>query len=166
MKIDKMRKVDWGKTKALFTLITSEGFEIKDMKVVEGINGMFVEPPSQKGKDDKYYNTVWIPKEINRQQLTVWTRYYNRKGLDLKMFGTNTPEQAVELLRQRPPEINTRERELERRFAAKKCLLLNKYAIKFQEKLWLTEPLPDCIQGECTFPEEETTTVLIEEITS
>ena len=50
--------------------------------------------------------------------------------------------------------------------AAKKCMLLNKYAIKFQEKLWLTEPLPDCIQGECTIPDEETTTVVIEEFTS
>ncbi len=67
MKITKMRKVDWGKTKALFTLITSEGIEIKDMKVVEGINGMFVAPPSVKGKDDNYYNTLWIPKELQPQ---------------------------------------------------------------------------------------------------
>ena len=111
-----------------------------------------------------YTDSIWTPKEINRQQLTVWTRYYNRKGLDLKMFGTNTPEQAVELLRQRSPEINTRERRDDRIHAAKTCLLLNKYAIKFQEKLWLTEPLPDCIQGECTIPDEDTTTVLIEEL--
>ena len=113
-----------------------------------------------------YTDSVWIPKEINRQQLTVWTRYYNRKGLNLKMFWTNTPEQVVKLLRKRGPEINTRERRDERIYAAKKCLLLNKYAIKFQEKLWLTEPLPDCIQGECTIPEEETATVVVEEITS
>ena len=113
-----------------------------------------------------YTDSVWIPKEITRLQLTVWTRYYNRKGLDLKMVGTNTPEKVIELLRQRPPEINTRERRDDRIHAAKKCLLLNKYAIKFQEKLWLTEPLPDCIQGECTIPEEETATVLIDKINS
>ena len=113
-----------------------------------------------------YTDSVWIPKEINRQQLTVWTRYYNRKGLNLKMFGTNTPEQVVKLLRKRGPEINTRERRDDRIHAAKKCMLLNKYAIKFQEKLWLTEPLPDGIQGVCTIPEEETTTVLLEEINS
>ena len=113
-----------------------------------------------------YTDSIWIPKEMNRQQLTVWTRYYNRKGLDLRMFGTNTPEQAVALLRQRPPEINTREREYERRVAAKKCNLLNKYAVKFQEKLWLTEPLSDGIQGTCTIPEQETITVLLEEISS
>tara|TARA_R100000781_G_scaffold67801_1_gene42735 strand:+ start:251 stop:664 length:414 start_codon:yes stop_codon:yes gene_type:complete len=113
-----------------------------------------------------YTDSIWIPKNINREQLTVWTRYYNRKGLDLRMFGTNTPEQAVALLRQRSPEINTRERRNDRIAAAKKCNLLNKYAVKFQEKLWLTEPLPDGIQGSCTMPEQQTTTILLEEISS
>ncbi len=113
-----------------------------------------------------YTDSIWIPKEINRQQLTVWTRYYNRKGLNLKMFGTNTPEQAVSLLRKRGPEINTRERRDDRIHAAKKCGLLNKYAIKFQERLWLTEPLPKSIQGSCTIHKEEQITVILDKISS
>lgn len=80
MKIINMRKVDWGKTKALFTLVTPEGIEIKDMKIVEGINGIFVAPPSVKGKDDKYYNTIWIPKELQPKLTELAQNEYDPVG--------------------------------------------------------------------------------------
>ena len=64
MIIKDMKKVDWNKVKAVFTLITNEGIEIKDFRIVEGQNGDFVSMPSRKGKDDNYYSTVWFPKEI------------------------------------------------------------------------------------------------------
>ena len=41
--------------------------EIKGLKVVEGNNGLFVSMPSEKGKNGKYYNIVWV-KDINTKQ--------------------------------------------------------------------------------------------------
>lgn len=64
MKITSMRNVDWGnKVKAILTIKTSEGFELKNFKLIEGINGFFVASPSLKGKDEQYHDTIWIPKE-------------------------------------------------------------------------------------------------------
>ena len=63
MIIKDLKKVDWGKVKAVFTLVTYEGIEIKDFKIVTGQNGDFVSMPSRKGTDDNYYATVWFPKE-------------------------------------------------------------------------------------------------------
>ena len=64
MKIDRMTKGSWGKIRAFFDLQTSEGFTIKGFKLVEGINGLFVGFPSQKGNDDEYRDTVWADREL------------------------------------------------------------------------------------------------------
>ena len=54
MEIDRMNKGSWGKVRAFFDLATSDGFIIKGFKLIEGINGLFVSMPSQKGNDDEY----------------------------------------------------------------------------------------------------------------
>ena len=70
MKVIAMRNVDWGKVKALLTIKTADGFEIKNCKLVEGVNGLFVASPSVKGKDETYHDIIWFPKdkreEINK----------------------------------------------------------------------------------------------------
>ena len=58
MKIERMNKGSWGKVRAFFDLTTDEGFIIKGFRLVEGINGLFVSMPSQKGQDGEYYDTV------------------------------------------------------------------------------------------------------------
>ena len=70
-----MNKGNWGKIRAFFDLQTEEGFTIKGFKLVEGINGLFVGFPSQKGSDDEYYDTVWADRDIKEQvnQLAVKT---------------------------------------------------------------------------------------------
>ena len=64
MKIGEMKKGSWGKIRAFFDLITEEGFTLKGFKLVEGINGLFVGFPSQKGNDEEYHDTVWADKEL------------------------------------------------------------------------------------------------------
>ena len=64
MKIERMNKGSWGKIKAFFDLQTEDGFTIKGFKLVEGINGLFVGFPSQKGSDEEYHDTVWADKEL------------------------------------------------------------------------------------------------------
>ena len=59
-----MNKGSWGKIRAFFDLQTEDGFTLKGFKLVEGINGLFVGFPSQKGSDDEYYDTVWVTEEV------------------------------------------------------------------------------------------------------
>tara|TARA_R100000353_G_scaffold176002_1_gene148219 strand:+ start:50 stop:307 length:258 start_codon:yes stop_codon:yes gene_type:complete len=69
MKVKDWKPFDSGNLKGYFRLITSEGFEIKGMKLLQGENGMFVGAPSQKGKDGKYYDQVWIPEAMKQKLL-------------------------------------------------------------------------------------------------
>ena len=69
MKIERMNKGSWGKVRAFFDLSTKEGFTIKGFKLIEGINGLFVSNPSQKGNDNEYYDTIWIESKDLREQL-------------------------------------------------------------------------------------------------
>ena len=62
-----MNKGSWGKVRAFFDIMTDEGFTIKGFKIIEGINGLFVGVPSQKGKDDEYFDTVFIAPELREE---------------------------------------------------------------------------------------------------
>ena len=66
-----MNTGNWGKVRAFFDLTTKDGFTIKGFKLIEGINGLFVSMPSQKGNDDEYYDTVWIDSKQLREELTT-----------------------------------------------------------------------------------------------
>ena len=69
MKIERMNKGEWGKIRAFFDIRTDEGFVVKGFKLVNGVKGLFVGFPSQKGQDDEYYDTVWAETEL-RDKLT------------------------------------------------------------------------------------------------
>jgi stage V sporulation protein G len=68
-----MNKGSWGKIRAFFDIATDEGFIIKGFKLIEGINGMFVGFPSQKGQDNEYYDTVYADKVLkdNLSQIAI-----------------------------------------------------------------------------------------------
>jgi len=76
LKIERMNKGTWGKLRAFFDVQTDEGFTIKGFKIVEGINGLFVSPPSQKGKDDEYYDTIFIAPELREELNQVAIQHY------------------------------------------------------------------------------------------
>ena len=75
LKIERMNKGSWGKIRAFFDLQTEDGFTLKGFKLVEGINGLFVGFPSQKGSDDEYHDTIWADREVKEQvnQLAIKT---------------------------------------------------------------------------------------------
>ena len=81
MKITNMRKGSWGKLTAFFDVITEEGFTVKGFKLVQGINGLFVGFPSQKGKgdDEEYYDTVWAEKELRESLSQLAIDYYGQE---------------------------------------------------------------------------------------
>ena len=79
-----MNKGQWGKVRAFFDLTTEEGFTIKGFKLIEGINGLFVGMPSQKGNDGEYYDSVFATKETKDQ--------LNQVALEEYSSGTTSPE--------------------------------------------------------------------------
>ncbi len=60
MEIVGVRKVNYGKVKALVDVRTSEGFVIRGFRVVEGENGLFVGMPSERTRTGKYVDMVKI----------------------------------------------------------------------------------------------------------
>ena len=71
MKIARMNKGSWGKLRAFFDVETQEGFVMKGFKLVEGINGLFVGMPSQKGSDEEYHDTIWVESKEMREELNA-----------------------------------------------------------------------------------------------
>ena len=83
MKIERMNKGSWGKVRAFFDLTTQEGFTIKGFKIIEGINGLFVSMPSQKGNDEEYYDTIWVDSKQLREELNeLAINQYNQSTND------------------------------------------------------------------------------------
>ena len=69
-----------GKTVAFFDLETEEGLNIKGFTLVEGSNGLFASAPREKGKDDKYYDRVYVPKELKEQLTEMAVAKYNEES--------------------------------------------------------------------------------------
>ena len=68
--IENMRAVDnCGKTLAFFTLDV-QGVKIYHLTLVDGKECVFVGFPSKQGKDGKYYSTVWISDEKERETVS------------------------------------------------------------------------------------------------
>ena len=79
MNIERMTKGSWGKIRAFFDLQTKEGFTIKGFKLVEGINGLFVGFPSQKGNDDEYRDTVWADRDLKDELTQMAIKEYGQE---------------------------------------------------------------------------------------
>lgn len=78
MKISRMNPFNGtGKAVAFFDVETEEGINIKGFTLVEGSNGLFASAPSEKGKDDKYYDRVYVPKELKGQLTEMAVSMYN-----------------------------------------------------------------------------------------
>ena len=78
MKVSRMNPFKGSsKTVAFFDVETEEGINIKGFTLVEGSNGLFVGVPSEKGKDDKYYDRVYLPKELKEQLTKMAISMYN-----------------------------------------------------------------------------------------
>ena len=104
MKIMNMRKGSWGKLTAFFDVRTDEGFILKGFKLVNGINGMFVGFPSQKGNDDEYYDTIWLTDEVResiREKLNkIAVEEYNKDNPVEAIIGENDTNKSY------PPETS------------------------------------------------------------
>lgn len=64
---------------AYFDLQTPDGVILKGFKVVNGVKGLFVSVPSEKGKDEKYHETVILPKEMKSELEKIALEEYQKK---------------------------------------------------------------------------------------
>ena len=76
MKITRMTQLPKdgnGKLAAFFDVQTDDGIVIKGFRLVNGPKGKFVSPPSDKGKDGKYYDSIILPRDIkdNLQKIAI-----------------------------------------------------------------------------------------------
>lgn len=66
------------KTKAFVDLELDKTLVIKDLTLVEGNNGLFLSFPSKKGKDGRYYNSVYsLDKEWTKLLQDACIKKYN-----------------------------------------------------------------------------------------
>lgn len=71
------------KTKAFIELCLDETLIIKGMTLVEGSKGVFLSFPSTKGKDGKYYNSIYsMNKEFTGQLEEACIKKYNEVRKD------------------------------------------------------------------------------------
>tara|TARA_Y100001973_G_C5188466_1_gene329346 strand:- start:1012 stop:1353 length:342 start_codon:yes stop_codon:yes gene_type:complete len=85
LKVNRINTGDWGKVRAFFDIETKEGFIMKGFKLVEGINGLFIGYPSQKGNDGEYRDTIWADKDLKDKLLEFVVSEYNQEtGLNSK----------------------------------------------------------------------------------
>lgn len=78
MKISKMKLWSNGNIRAFFDLETEEGIIIKGFKVVDGSNGLFVGFPASKGKDDNWYDDVYMSKEMKISLNNLAIDFHNK----------------------------------------------------------------------------------------
>lgn len=79
MKITRMNLWEGGNTKGFFDIETEDGIGIKGFKIVEGQNGLFVSLPSSKGKDGKWYDNVFMSKEMRDKLNEMALNEYNQQ---------------------------------------------------------------------------------------
>lgn len=109
MKIERMNKGEWGKIRAFFDLRTQEGIVIKGFKLVEGINGMFVGMPSQKGKDEEYFDTVFMDRDLRDELNQISIDAYEDQNFN---SGSQQSSSNQEKTKQAEPEETTMPDEL------------------------------------------------------
>ena len=70
IQVDRIHRIEGdSKTKA-FVDISLDGVLIRGLRVVSGVNGLFVSMPSHQGKDGKWYDTVSLVTREKRQELS------------------------------------------------------------------------------------------------
>ena len=76
-KVTRLHKFNEGATKAICDVSISDEFLMKGFRIVDGKNGLFVGVPREKGKDGKWYNSVFPLTASAREALeqTVLTAY-------------------------------------------------------------------------------------------
>ena len=69
IKVQRMHRIEGdGNLKAFVDIVINEAILIKGIRIVDGKSGLFISMPSEKAKDNKWYESVrCLTKEIREQ---------------------------------------------------------------------------------------------------
>ena len=62
---------------------------MKGFKLVQGINGLFVGFPSQKGNDEEYYDTIYAEKTLREELSQIAIDYYGQEVMPTEQTADN-----------------------------------------------------------------------------
>lgn len=57
---------------------TSERIVIRNFRLVNGPNGIFLASPNERGKDKKFYDTVYLPADLKNELQSITIEEYNK----------------------------------------------------------------------------------------
>ncbi len=82
-KVTRLHKLDGeGSLKAFVDIALNESLLLKGLRIVEGRNGLFVSMPREKGKDNRWYETVHpMSKQIKAQISQAILSVYNNQNV-------------------------------------------------------------------------------------
>ncbi len=77
IEVSRIHKVSGDTKLKAFVDISLGGVVVKGLRIVQGVNGLFLAMPRHQGKDGRWYNTVYpstkeIYEQISRQALTAY----------------------------------------------------------------------------------------------
>ena len=67
---------------------------MKGFKLVQGINGLFVGFPSQKGSDEEYYDTIYAERELKDELSQMAIDYYGQEIMPADTMSAPTTEES------------------------------------------------------------------------
>jgi len=70
IQVSRIHKVEGNSKLKAFVDLSLSGIIVKGLKVVNGSKGLFVSMPQHKGKDGKWYNTVYPESKEMHQRLS------------------------------------------------------------------------------------------------
>ena len=81
-KITRLHRLDGESSlKAFVDIALNESLLLKGLRIVEGRNGLFVSMPREKGKDNRWYETIHpLSKEVKEKITSVVLAAYNNNN--------------------------------------------------------------------------------------
>jgi len=70
IQVERIHRIEGDSKLKAFVDISLDGVVIKGLRVVSGVNGLFVSMPCHQGKDGKWYDTVYPVTREKRQELS------------------------------------------------------------------------------------------------
>jgi len=79
IQVNRIHRMDGDSKLKAFVDISLSGVIVKGLRVVDGVNGLFVGMPRHQGKDGKWYDTVYpqtqeAKKELNELVLSAYSQ--------------------------------------------------------------------------------------------
>jgi stage V sporulation protein G len=83
-KVTRLHRIEGdGNIRAFVDIVLNESLLLKGLRIVQGRSGLFVSMPKEKGKDNRWYETIHpLSKEVKEDISNVILSFYNDKHVE------------------------------------------------------------------------------------